>query len=166
MESHQLHLISTYRDMCFSRSWRSEVPIHSVETINAIQPSNPFIAAHGATGIRVEGDSGNDTLFGKSMEKPNSKSKSNVWLVFQISCDDITSLNFGKRDSNMFKLFSSCFMLQVSSYPLMPSPAPVLTLQVAPEKQLKHVGSTPTKSTVSRYISSVKCHQHLSAFHS
>ena len=54
-------------------------------------------------------------------------------------------VEFGKRDSNMFKLLSSCFMLQVSSYPSMPSPAPVLTLQVAPEKQLKHV--TPTKST-------------------
>lgn len=111
MESHQLHLISTYRDMCFSRSWRSEVPIHSVETINAIQPSNPFIAAHGATGIRVEGDSGNDTLFGKSMEKPNSKSKSNVWLVFQISCDDITSLNLAnviQTCSNFFHLVS-CF---------------------------------------------------------
>ena len=72
---------------------------------------------------------------------------------------------YRKRDSNMFKLVSPCFMLQVSSYPWirwsicnthatpmhskrsysLPSPAPVLTLQVAPEKQLKHV--TPTKST-------------------
>ena len=72
---------------------------------------------------------------------------------------------YRKRDSNLFKLVSPCFMLQVSSYPWirwsicnthatpmhskrsysLPSPAPVLTLQVAPEKQLKHV--TPTKST-------------------
>ena len=36
-------------------------------------------------------------------------------------------------------------MIQLSSYPSMPSPAPVLTLQVAPEKQLKNVA--PTKST-------------------
>ena len=108
---------------------------------------NPFIAAHGATGIRVEGDSGNDTLFGKSMEKPNSKSQKQCLTCLSDFLRRHNVVEFGKRDSNMFKLLSSCFMLQVSSYPSMPSPAPVLTLQVAPEKQLKHVGSTPTKST-------------------
>ena len=93
-------------------SWNPSKGVSKSETstpINAIQPSNPLIAAHGTTGNRVEGDSGNDTLFGKRMEKPNSKSISDVWLVWQISCD-----NMSKRlciSQTWFKHVQTCFTL-------------------------------------------------------
>ena len=93
-------------------SWNPSKGVSKSETstpINAIQPSNPLIAAHGTTGNRVEGDSGNDTLFGKRMEKPNSKSISDVWLVWQISCD-----NMSKRlciSQTWFKHVQTCCIL-------------------------------------------------------